>query len=200
MTIPYFDAARYGIGSARFISVATTADTVGEISAYANKIAETNMVSFVMPKMVSTIKDGALDIPAGAASPGSEIGARLWGLAYFTSAALYNLPIGAIFIPCYICGDLFDAWTLDAEHVEPSRQGMPKRGIKGNVLLACHCCNKRKRQGQITGSVKALADAAGRMVDYPRGKGTHARPGSLYDMHYARTRRDGHTCSTRWEG
>lgn len=200
MTIPYFEAARYGIGSARFVSVATTANTVGEISAYANMVAETNMVAFDMPKMVSTIKPGALDIPAGAASPGSEIASRLWGLAYFTSAALYSLPVGTIYIPCYICANLYDAWTLDTEHVEPSRQGMPKRGVKGNVLLACHCCNKLKRQGQVTGSVKNLADSAGRQVDYPRGKGTHARPGSLYDMFYARTRRDKHTCSTLYAG
>lgn len=174
-----------------FTATATTPRTVSEIAHRA--LAVTDRVSFDLPKFVATIRPGSLDI-APDEKVGSEKRSRLWALAYFSSLALYGLPVGQVWVPCYLCGHLFDAWTMDGEHVEPSRNGSVKRGEKGNLLLADKDCNQRKHQGQTHRSLAPLLAVVATRVDYPRGSA------SLRPMYAARPRRSKWEDSTPYTG
>lgn len=61
---------------------------------------------------------------------------RRWAIAYRTACAVFGLPLDAVWIPCYKCGRLADAWTLDADHVNADGNSNP-----GNLMLMCASCN-----------------------------------------------------------
>lgn len=70
---------------------------------------------------------------------GSEPRRRRWAMALRLTWTVFGLSEGSVYVPCYICGDVFDAWSLDADHVEPD-----SGAAVDNLLLACHGCNRGK--------------------------------------------------------
>ena len=121
-------------------------------------------------KLVHSIKEGSLDI-APDEKIGSEKRRRLWVLSLDCSRAVFGLPEDSVFIPCYICGHIFDAWTMDTEHVEARHNAnRVKIGRPGYVLLSCSECNRYKGEGgQISPSARDMIKAKCRNVMFTRG-------------------------------
>lgn len=98
-------------------------------------------------------------------SVGSVQRRRRWHMAYRLTLVLFGLPHGTQWVPCYLCGDIFHAWTMDGEHV------VPQNGARvGNLLLACHTCNRGKHDTRVP--VRAIVDKLNALAfgwDYPAG-------------------------------
>jgi hypothetical protein len=95
---------------------------------------------FDMPKFISPAAQAKLD-PFGPinAKNESEPRRRRWFMAYLLSCILWGMDFGTAFLPCYLCGNIFDCWSMDGEHVNPKRGATP-----GNLLLSCSGCNTGK--------------------------------------------------------
>ena len=72
---------------------------------------------------------------------GSSVRRKRWTTAYVISCILFGQRFGVRWLPCYLCGDVFDAWTMDGEHV---RGRLVEGTVRTGVALACHACNARK--------------------------------------------------------
>lgn len=98
---------------------------------------------------------------------GKNITHPRWDTAYRSHCAFYGFDYGTVFLPCYICGMPFDAWTMDVEHLG----GRTDMGTyPGGILLACSGCNtvkgdSRRLPWQIA---KRVADSAAARVGYSR--------------------------------
>lgn len=78
------------------------------------------------------------------AKTGSAVRMARWIVAYMATCIVYGLPLGVRYVPCYLSGDIFDAWLLDAEHVG----SRTKRGTyAGGLLLAQSAENRFKGEG-----------------------------------------------------
>lgn len=133
---------------------------------------------YVMPAVKATVTEsGRLGLDRRDSSDSRR---RRWAIAYLTMCVLYGVPADAVWLPCYICGDVFDAWHLDADHVNADGMSDP-----GNLALACASCNSLEKAARpVHPNVEAAIMAAGTGVGYVcGGKGVR----SIFD---ARTRRE----------
>lgn len=91
---------------------------------------------------------------------------RRWAIAYLHALNVFGLPQGAVWIPCYVCGELWDAWTLDADHVDPHGGSHPH-----NLMLACASCNSHDKasNGQVPLATRELLDGYAVGVPYVMG-------------------------------
>lgn len=82
-----------------------------------------------------------------AKNPGKNYARPLWNAAVMASCNVFGLPYGTIYIPCYICGELFDCWTMDREHVfgRTDENGGTRRA---GILLADSGCNTVKGESR----------------------------------------------------
>ena len=160
-----------------FIATALRTSTLADTAREAQRVnAESgDRAVFTLPKF--THKAGASFDQRN--SPQGRM--RRWAAAYFQSVTLFGLSVGDVWIPCYICGNLFDAWTMDTEHVDNLRGSEI-----GNLLLSCGKCNRRDKgdHGQVHESVLFRLEALAQGVMYPRGGE------SILPMWHARERRD----------
>jgi len=125
--------------------------TAGTIAAHltAAKIADARRRAIAANRGVALIGSNvattdwtALD-PFGPinAKRGSTVRIARWTTAYAAHVTVYGLPHGTVYVPCYLCGEIFDAWHLDGEHVG----GRLIRGTyAGGLLLCCSPCNRSK--------------------------------------------------------
>lgn len=75
--------------------------------------------------------------------PGMNVARPRFDTTYRAHCDLFALPHGTIYLPCYICGNLFDAWTMDVEHVF-GRLHVNGGTRPGGLLLADSGCNTAK--------------------------------------------------------
>lgn len=99
------------------------------------------------------------------ARTGSEPRMRRWLMALRSTWTVFAMPEGSVYVPCYVCGDTFDAWSMDSEHLDPFGGSHP-----GNLLLACAECNLGKSDTHVPhhDSVQYVLDMTAGM-SVPRG-------------------------------
>ena len=100
---------------------------------------------------------------------GSQVRQRRWALAYMMTCNLMGVDAGRAYaLPCYLCGVLYDAWTLDAEHIVSERNG--GESTPENMLLACSHCNTIKGDfAEVAEPVRDRIAALAYGHLYPRG-------------------------------
>lgn len=76
---------------------------------------------------------------------GRNVRRKRWDTAYRSHCQYFGFEYGTVWLPCYICGQPFDAWTMDVEHLG----GRLDRGTyPGGILLSCSGCNTTKGDGR----------------------------------------------------
>ena len=126
-----------------------------------------------------------IDLPDVPTAPSAGMGAlddggtyydrARWTVAYRATLAWFDLPWGTVYVPCIICGDLFDTWTCDAEHIVPVEAG--GRGVVGNLAIACHACNRGKwARPAHPATVAKFVAVVGGMPTVKRGKPSATNP------------------------
>lgn len=173
-----------------YVRTALTVKGIARITKMAREAYEImpDRAIYVQPKVKATITDRqrfGLDNREQADSR-----RRRWAIAYRTACNLFGIPLDAVWIPCYGCERLADAWTLDADHVDANGMSDP-----GNLMLMCSDCNTHEKGSRaIHPNAEAAILAAGRPTGYVCG-GPHlqnnmwcARPRRTAGGNFSQTR------------
>lgn len=118
-----------------------------------------------LPDVPTAPSAGMTPLDAG----GKAYDRAAWLVAYRATLAWFDLPDGTIWVPCLACGQLFDAWTCDVDHLIPRDAGGV--GVVGNLSLMCHASNRGKSARTVhPATVARFVDAVGDMPTIVRGR------------------------------
>lgn len=161
-----------------YLSTALAQSRYAGTKAKAHKALGTERAAFKSPLFKSDLTSAELIGLDDRDQPWSR--RRRQTIGYYVALKVWGLPEGAIWIPCYICGNLFDAWTMESDHVHPVGGSIPQ-----NLLLSCKSCNRQRKN-----DTKVPNDAAVDMIaSYAYGVGYACGGKGLLDYWNARDRR-----------
>lgn len=120
-------------------------------------------VSYAAPRVEATIDREAL---AGLDDRNQAMSRRRrWAMSARTTWAVWDLPEGSEWAPCYLCGTIINVWTADGEHVDPLAGSHD-----WNLIGACHDCNRKKGDTwTVHTSIRDRIYAAGAGLGYVKG-------------------------------